>query len=744
MKPIIRRIAAAFLCAAVFSGAAPGLSGVLDISAHAEENGGWTLWKQFDGECSLTAYEDDGCSVALTNEDYNISIARKTFPLEKDTHYIFSAQVLYEDCEISPDATIPAEGSGARLGKALVGYDNGCYNGSEWKQMTYEFDSGDSTFIELGLYNGVKTALCKGTAYFSDIKLEPVYPWDSTYQYNKSSGVTFSVDKKNVHADAEYSISITNEDFNVSYATVTFDVEPDTNYRVSAWVKCSGYELRDDFTDKSGACISIPGNTVDGKYHEATNLARKYSGSKWEKLEFEFTSGNETTYDIALYNGMWYADSKGTVYFSGFTLEKCEPVTDWNVLAVIFTSVKAPIEKNGQQVTFRGALNTADVKYLTAAFEDMYTSVPILSEGRWGINSIDIYTEKSPVTELRYDSVREGYSIDSYSSSVSKVLDKYIEKAEKQCGKKYDQIIVVSPITDIAKFWSGLTSAKYKSINFCQANYKSGSKSFTYEGTWKKAFPSATFVHEMLHCAERHSRDDLNITTPELHIYLNNESYKEVYAGGQKSWADLGAFYTDYIIGSTPDGQKIDERAFYVYRNGTVVYGTPVTDEYAKLDISKADVSEIGAMTYTGSPVKPKVTVRYNGKTLKSGSDYTVKYISNKGVGQAAVLITGKGRYFGNIAKTFEIIPQKPSLSVKKSGTNYTLSWSKAKGAETYEIYYSTNNGKSFRLLKKIDGSSRSTTVSLKSGKKYSFRIRSSYEIYPVHFNSGFSDIVKA
>ena len=192
------------------------------------------------------------------------------------------------------------------------------------------------------------------------------------------------------------------------------------------------------------------------------------------------------------------------------------------------------------------------------------------------------------------------------------------------------------------------------------------------------------------------------------------------------------------------DGQKIDERAFYVYRNGTVVYGTPFTDEYAKLDISKADVSAIEAVTYTGSPVKPKVTVRYNGKVLKNGKDYTVKYIGNKGVGQAAVLIKGKGKYFGNVAKTFEIVPEKPSLSVKRSGTKYTLSWSKAKGAETYEIYYSTNNGKSFKQLKKVDGSSRSVTVGLKSGKKYAFRIRSSYEIYPVHFSSGYSDTVKA
>lgn len=73
------------------------------------------------------------------------------------------------------------------------------------------------------------------------------------------------------------------------------------------------------------------------------------------------------------------------------------------------------------------------------------------------------------MTELKYDSVRKGYSIGPYSSSVSKILDKYVEKAEKKCGKKYDQIIVVSPITDIAVFWSGLTRAKYNNIKFCRA-----------------------------------------------------------------------------------------------------------------------------------------------------------------------------------------------------------------------------------------------------------------------------------
>ena len=39
--------------------------------------------------------------------------------------------------------------------------------------------------------------------------------------------------------------------------------------------------------------------------------------------------------------------------------------------------------------------------------------------------------------------------------------------------------------------------------------------------------------------------------------------------------------------------------------------------------------------TYTGSALKPKVTVKLDGKTLVEGTDYTVVYANNTKVGTA-------------------------------------------------------------------------------------------------------------
>ena len=49
--------------------------------------------------------------------------------------------------------------------------------------------------------------------------------------------------------------------------------------------------------------------------------------------------------------------------------------------------------------------------------------------------------------------------------------------------------------------------------------------------------------------------------------------------------------------------------------------------------------------------------ILYDGKTLKKGTDYTVKYLNNTKVGTATVTVTGKGNYTGSVAPlTFKIV----------------------------------------------------------------------------------------
>ena len=65
---------------------------------------------------------------------------------------------------------------------------------------------------------------------------------------------------------------------------------------------------------------------------------------------------------------------------------------------------------------------------------------------------------------------------------------------------------------------------------------------------------------------------------------------------------------------------------------------------------------EYDSVPYTGKALTPKVTVEFNGKTLKEGTDYTVAYKNNKKVGTAKVTITGKGNFTGTRTLTFDIV----------------------------------------------------------------------------------------
>ena len=73
--------------------------------------------------------------------------------------------------------------------------------------------------------------------------------------------------------------------------------------------------------------------------------------------------------------------------------------------------------------------------------------------------------------------------------------------------------------------------------------------------------------------------------------------------------------------------------------------------------ISKATTGALAAKTYTGSALKPAPTVKFGGKTLKSGTDYTVSYKNNTNAGTATVTIAGKGNFTGSMNKTFTIKP---------------------------------------------------------------------------------------
>ena len=78
-----------------------------------------------------------------------------------------------------------------------------------------------------------------------------------------------------------------------------------------------------------------------------------------------------------------------------------------------------------------------------------------------------------------------------------------------------------------------------------------------------------------------------------------------------------------------------------------------------KKSLSKAKVS-VPNVIYSGKAKKPKATVKYDGKTLKAGTDYTVSYKNNVKAGTATATVKGKGKYTGTKSVKFKIFG-KPS-----------------------------------------------------------------------------------
>lgn len=101
--------------------------------------------------------------------------------------------------------------------------------------------------------------------------------------------------------------------------------------------------------------------------------------------------------------------------------------------------------------------------------------------------------------------------------------------------------------------------------------------------------------------------------------------------------------------------------------------------------------------TYNGSVKKPTVTVKDSaGKTLKSGTDYTVTYASGrKSVGQYKVIVTFKGNYSGTKTLTFNILPSKTrKITATPATTTLKATWSKVTGASGYKVELLNSSGK--------------------------------------------------
>lgn len=147
-----------------------------------------------------------------------------------------------------------------------------------------------------------------------------------------------------------------------------------------------------------------------------------------------------------------------------------------------------------------------------------------------------------------------------------------------------------------------------------------------------------------------------------------------------------------------------------------------------KNNFKKSVVTGIKTKSFTGKSITQKPTIKFNKKTLKNGTDYTISYSNNKKVGLATIKITGKGNYTGTITKTFKINPAKQNIQkLTSKSRSFFIDWAQKGSATGYEIQYATNS--KFSGAKKVTVTNNKTdkkTISKLSGKKkYYVRVRS-------------------
>ena len=183
---------------------------------------------------------------------------------------------------------------------------------------------------------------------------------------------------------------------------------------------------------------------------------------------------------------------------------------------------------------------------------------------------------------------------------------------------------------------------------------------------------------------------------------------------------------TDYTV-SYSNNTKVGTATVKITGKGN--YTGSVSKTYSiKNNFKKATVSGISTKAFTGKNITQSITVKYNGKTLKNGTDYTVSYSNNKSIGTATVKIAGKGSYTGTITKTFKINPAKQEIQkLTAKSKAFFVDWAQKGSATGYEIQYATNS--KFTSAKKVTITNNKTdtkTISKLSGKKkYYVRVRS-------------------
>ena len=496
--------------------------------------------------------------------------------------------------------------------------------------------------------------------------------------------------------------------------------------------------IRNTGSNNKGRLIMCPGYdaSIDGATVSGFKLPTDISGNK-----------NRIAVSVHAYSPYNFAMNVGSGSTSSYTSSIKSELQD------LFSTLKSTFRDKGIPVVI-GEFGSTD-KNNTAERVKWATDYTALAKKNnipcvlWDNNAFARYNGSSIVLNSEYHGYinRKNNTVTSPAKDVIEALMKpYGKKADLNCSSSVTIVAGQSKNIGASSSTSGAVLT-YKSTtpSICTVD-KNGNVTALKTGTGYVTVTASANGYDSV------SKDvKIVVSKKSLNnglLTLSETSY--VYDGTYKKPAATVTF----------GGKVLQEGKDYTisYRNNlnvgvTTVIATGMGDytgytsknfTITKRAMTGGTVSVASSVSFTGSNITPSVTVKVAGRTLTSGTDYTVSYSNNKNVGTSNVYVYGKGNYSGSLSAKFDIVPAKQQI--QKLETRYKgfyIDWAQKGSATGYDVEYSVNSNMSGAVSKHLTANKPDTlTVSGLSGDKvYYVRVRSYTNVNGKVYYGAWSDV---
>ena len=496
--------------------------------------------------------------------------------------------------------------------------------------------------------------------------------------------------------------------------------------------------IRDTGSNNRGRLIMCPGYdaSIDGATVSGFKLPTDISGNK-----------NRIAVSVHAYSPYNFAMNVGSGSTSTYTSSIKNELQD------LFSTLKSNFRDKGIPVVI-GEFGSTD-KNNTAERVKWATDYTALAKKNnipcvlWDNNAFAVYNGNSIVLNSEYHGYinRKNNTVTSPAKDVIEALMKpYGKKADLNCSSSVTIVAGQSKNIGASSSTSGAVLT-YKSTtpSICTVD-KNGNVTALKTGTgYVTVTASATGYNSVSKdvkiVVSKKSLNNGLLTLSET-SYVYDGTYKKPAAtvtfGGKvlQAGKDYTISYRNNLnVGvTTVIATGMGDYTGYTSKNFTIT----------KRAMAGGTVSVASSVSFTGSNITPSVTVKVAGRTLTSGTDYTVSYSNNKNVGTSNVYVYGKGNYSGSLSAKFDIVPAKQQI--QKLETKYKgfyIDWAQKGSATGYDVEYSVNANMSGAVSKHLTANKPDTlTVSGLSGDKtYYVRVRSYTNVNGKVYYGAWSDI---